>query len=95
MVADGQQAVELLRTEPFDLVLMDLYMPVLDGLEATRQLRRDGSTAWVVAFTASAFQSDQEGCLEAGMNDYLTKPLLVPALLRTLYQAAAARHERP
>ncbi len=94
VVNDGEQAVDALRRRPYDLVLMDLQMPVLDGLSATRQLRRDGSRAWVVAMTASAFASDHEACLGAGMDDYLTKPLLVPELTQTLRRAAAAKQRQ-
>ncbi|RZK98493.1 MAG: response regulator [Methylobacterium sp.] len=94
IVGDGRQAVELLGVESFDVVLMDVHMPVLDGLEATRELRRLGSRAYVVAMTASAFDSDREACLEAGMDDYLSKPLLVPDLVQTLRRASAARLRR-
>lgn len=91
VVSDGLQAVETLRLRSFDVVLMDLQMPVLDGLEATRQLRREGSRAWVVALTASAFESDRRACAEVGMNDYLTKPLLLAELIQSLRRASDQR----
>ncbi|RYE91657.1 MAG: response regulator, partial [Myxococcales bacterium] len=72
-------------------VLMDLQMPVLDGLAATRQLRLEGSSAWVIALTASAFASDRQACADAGMNDHLSKPLLLVDLLAALRRAWEAR----
>lgn len=79
----GQEALEALEGASFDLVLMDIQMPVLDGLEATRQIR--GNARWhglpVVGLTAHAMAGDRQRCLEAGMNDYLTKPVQPPALL--------------
>jgi len=89
---DGQEAIECLeRTgsgEAFDLVLMDVQMPVLDGLEATRAIRRD--ERWnklpIVAMTAHAMNGDRERCLEAGMNGYVSKPVNPAHLLATVEQ---------
>ena len=88
-VANGAEALEALATIPFDLVLMDVQMPHMDGLEATRRIRGPGSGAldpWVpiVALTAHAMASDREECLAAGMNDYLTKPVTLQALTEVL-----------
>jgi CheY-like chemotaxis protein len=86
---DGQQAYDALRAKskegkPFHLVLMDVQMPVLDGYEATRAIRADPdpnvSKVLVIAMTASAIRGDREKCLEAGMNDYLAKPVRQTAL---------------
>ncbi|MDQ1300085.1 MAG: two-component system, sensor histidine kinase and response regulator, partial [Chloroflexota bacterium] len=85
---DGQVAVEKVQTQPFDLVLMDMQMPVMDGVTATRAIRADPLLAPVpiVAMTANAMQGDRERCLEAGMNDHLAKPIDPEALWRMLAQ---------
>jgi hypothetical protein len=86
-VADGQSAVEAVRTHAYDLVLMDLHMPRMDGVAATRAIRNlpdaERSTVPVIALTADAFDETRDRCLVAGMNDFLTKPVS-PAKLGTL-----------
>ena len=91
--ADGLQAVEALRhassqNNPFHLVLMDCQMPVLDGYDATRLIRSDEDEnvrrVLIVAMTASAIRGDREKCLEAGMNDYLAKPVRAAVLKEML-----------
>ena len=88
-VADGREAVRALEVLPYDLVLMDVQMPVMDGLEAARRIRdpqsgvRDHAIP-IVALTAHAMQSDRDQCLNAGMNGYLSKPVSPGALLETL-----------
>ena len=74
---NGIQAVTLIKTKKYDLVLMDLQMPTLDGIEATRCIRKLSSTQDIpiIAMTANAFDEDRERCLAAGMNDFLTKPI--------------------
>ncbi|KAK9769316.1 putative Hsp90-like protein [Seiridium cardinale] len=90
---NGLKAVEGLREQankgaPYHIVLMDVQMPVLDGYEATKLLRKDASEAvkkvLVIAMTASAIQGDREKCLAAGMNDYLAKPVKAELLKRKL-----------
>ncbi len=84
LAATGQQALEALEREAFDLVLMDLQMPEMDGLEATRRARGLGHRLPIVAMTANARREDRELCLAAGMDDYLSKPINPEALAQTL-----------
>ncbi|MBZ5592429.1 MAG: response regulator [Acidobacteriia bacterium] len=79
-VPNGAEAIKTLESNSYDMVLMDVQMPVLDGLEATRQIRDPRSAVRnraipIVAMTAHAMQGDRERCLDAGMNDYVPKPL--------------------
>ncbi|MGB3449881.1 MAG: response regulator [Giesbergeria sp.] len=92
VAADGQQGVDLARSQPYDLVLMDMQMPVMDGLEATRQLRTDPRLAKlpIVAMTANALDVDRQRCLDAGMNDHLAKPIVPARLWETLERWIAA-----
>jgi CheY-like chemotaxis protein len=91
----GAQAVELARHQPFDLILMDVQMPVMDGYVATAVLRQQlALTTPIVALTANAISGEREKCLAAGMNGYLTKPFqeeqLLQQLVDTLLVAATA-----
>ena len=89
-VASGEEALTALATAPYDIVLMDVRMPVMDGLAATRAMRARGIATPVVALTADAFEEDRRACLEAGMNDFLTKPLESGALRAALARWTAA-----
>ncbi|MGE0488859.1 MAG: ATP-binding protein [Vulcanimicrobiota bacterium] len=72
---DGAEAVELALGDAYDLILMDMQMPGVDGLEACRQLRRRGSKVPIIALTGNALREDQKRCLEAGMNGHVVKPI--------------------
>jgi signal transduction histidine kinase/ActR/RegA family two-component response regulator len=85
LVADGRKAVEAVAETPFDLVLMDCQMPVMDGFEATQIIRSgSGSRPVIVAVTANAMAGDAERCRAAGMDDYISKPISVRELRRVL-----------
>ncbi len=83
---DGQEALQQVAAGGYDLVLMDMQMPRLDGLDATRAIRAlpGGATLPVIAMTANAFDHNRAECLAAGMNDFVTKPVDFLALARTL-----------
>lgn len=92
---NGRQALEILEREKFDLVLMDVQMPEMDGFEATRQIRQreksSGEHLPVVAMTAHAMKGDREKCLEAGMDDYVAKPLYPEELYRVIERALSRK----
>ena len=96
VVADGLEAVEAMRTIDYDLVLMDVHMPELDGLSATRQIRADSALRqpYITALTANATVQDQEACRDAGMDDYLSKPFRLRELRSMLQRYAAQEAAR-
>jgi len=88
LAENGKEAVDRVKVKAFDLILMDMQMPVLDGVEATRMIRQlpNGKTVPILAMTANAFSADREACLVAGMNDFLTKPVVPDELYKTLLE---------
>jgi CheY-like chemotaxis protein len=87
VAADGREAVEALRRQAYDLVLMDVQMPEMDGLEATRLILDEWPPERrprIVAMTANVMKEDREACLAAGMDDYLAKPIRIPELVAAL-----------
>jgi CheY-like chemotaxis protein len=88
VVNNGVQALEALETKRFDVVLMDVQMPEMDGLQATERIRerehRTGAHMPIIAMTAHVMQGDRERCLEAGMDDYVAKPIQADVLFATL-----------
>jgi len=97
VAVDGGQAVDLAEAVRPDLILMDMSLPVIDGLEATRQLRaRDAIKATpIIALTAHAMSSDRQKALEAGCDDYDTKPIDLPRLLAKMQALLGARQKPP
>jgi CheY-like chemotaxis protein len=89
VAANGVEVLEQPRRHHYDVILMDVQMPVMDGLEATRAVREQfgGLQPYIVAMTAGAMDGDAEACLEAGMNDYLSKPVRVQELQAALLRA--------
>jgi len=88
IVENGKQALDILSRESFDLILMDIQMPEMDGYEATRAIReREKTTGFhipIVAMTAHALKGDREKCIEAGMDDYIAKPIKMEELFKAV-----------
>ncbi len=84
VAANGQEAVELVTSQTFDGILMDCEMPVMGGFEATKEIRKldaeRGQKSIIVAFTANADEQDRQVCLNAGMDDFMSKPIAVKEL---------------
>jgi CheY-like chemotaxis protein len=84
----GKEALSLLELKNYDIILMDIHMPEMDGLETTRTIRKHNThQPFIIAMTANAYAEDKEACLYAGMDDYLSKPVKVESLLAALENA--------
>jgi CheY-like chemotaxis protein len=97
VACDGAEAVAMVRRIAYDVVLMDVQMPVLDGLEATRRIRQGalaGAQPWIIAMTAEALSGDEARCRAAGMNDYVPKPVVRAALAAAMRRGLLARSEQ-
>jgi CheY-like chemotaxis protein len=90
---DGRKALDLARKNRYGMILMDMQMPVMNGLEATQAIRRDSlnKTTPILAMTANAFDEDRQICLDAGMNDHIAKPISPDNLYETLLKWAGKR----
>ncbi len=103
-VSNGEEAINALKNIPYDLVFMDVQMPVMDGIKATQEIRKQNSEVLnpsipIIAMTAHALEGDKERCLNAGMNDYVSKPiqpgLLVEKLIQWLPEKTQKEEESP
>ena len=82
---NGKEVLDHLQKEPFDLIFMDIQMPEMDGLEATRRIRRgNGKQPVIIAMTANTTRKDRDDCLTTGMNDFLSKPVHLDELIRMM-----------
>jgi CheY-like chemotaxis protein len=93
LVSDGLQVLQALSQIDYDLVMLDLQMPQLDGLECARRIRNQhpgASTPWLIAVTANVVSGEQDACLAAGMNDFLPKPVTTEALRAALARCLSA-----
>jgi len=91
LAEDGRQAVDRVAAGRYDIVLMDMQMPVLDGIDATREIRNLSLSRqpWIIALTANAFETDRDRCIQAGMDDFLSKPFRIDVLRDRLARGAS------
>jgi two-component system, sensor histidine kinase and response regulator len=96
LVGDGREALEAHKAQPYDLILMDCQMPTMDGFEASRQIRSlDYHQPVIIAVTANALVGEREKCLDAGMDDYLSKPFQAEQLVAVVKKWTTARRNLP
>lgn len=98
VAVNGREVIEALQREPYDIIMMDVQMPDMDGLTAAREIRRltanGANSPWIIAVTANAMPSDREACLAAGMDDYISKPIISDQLAAALDRGCAAARKR-
>ena len=96
IASDGREAVDMVEQssgDEFDLVFMDIQMPILNGHEAVRELRKMGFEMPIVALTAAAMKGEKKACIDAGCDDYLTKPIDSEVLINTARRLIEAKRE--
>jgi CheY-like chemotaxis protein/HPt (histidine-containing phosphotransfer) domain-containing protein len=96
IAANGLEAIQALQRQPYDVVLMDVQMPEMDGLETTHYICKQWPAEerpWIIAMTANALQGDRERCFEAGMNDYVSKPIRLEELTQALQRCQSRSNE--
>jgi CheY-like chemotaxis protein len=87
---NGLEAIEKISQQFYEIILMDVQMPEMDGLEATRQIRATaGERPIIIAMTANAMESDREDCIQAGMDDYISKPIKLETVIKMLEKWAS------
>jgi CheY-like chemotaxis protein len=98
IAANGLEVLDAVRRQPYDVILMDVQMPEMDGLEASRQLRAmfpaRSARPWIIALTANAMQGDRELCVAAGMDSYMSKPFKTEDLAAAVERGVAAKTEK-
>jgi CheY-like chemotaxis protein len=95
VAANGIEVLDALNRQTYDVILMDIQMPEMDGLEATRQIHQRRDLAYypyIVAMTANAMEGDRDMCLDAGMDDYVSKPIRIQSLIDALKRGASRDH---
>jgi signal transduction histidine kinase/DNA-binding response OmpR family regulator/HPt (histidine-containing phosphotransfer) domain-containing protein len=98
VAANGLEVLKAMERQAYDVILMDVHMPELDGLEATRRIRQESQNPaepYIIAMTANAMQGDRETCLNAGMNDYISKPIRVSDLVTALTKSKSIGETAP
>ena len=92
---NGEEVLDMLETNHYDIILMDCHMPIMDGFEATRAIKkvRGEDSPYIIALTASAMEEDQKKCFAAGMDDFLSKPIRIKTLRQILSKWQAKKDE--
>jgi CheY-like chemotaxis protein len=88
---NGLEVLAMVENQFYDLILMDMQMPEMDGVTATKMIRQsDKPQPWIIAITANALEADRQSCFDAGMNDFITKPLAIAQLTEALRKLVKA-----